>query len=75
MIGNEAVRLIKHGSAKPLFLVPFNAGALAAPGAENTRNTYAKFAEPRRTYAGMLAAMDEQIGRILAAMEEESARC
>ena len=35
---------------------------------------YAALNEPRRTYAGMLAAMDEAIGKILAALDEKKIR-
>ena len=37
----------------------------------STRSRTRKLPEPRRTYAGMLAAMDEAIGQIVAAVEKQ----
>lgn len=76
LIAKEAVRLIQaQPKDKPLFLyVPFNAvhGPHQVP--EEYKKPYAQLPEPRRTYAGMLAAMDESIGRILAALDERGMR-
>ena len=44
----------------------------AAPGAGEVQGAVRRSSkEPRRTYAGMLAAMDEAIGQIVAAVDEE----
>ena len=59
----------------PLFLyVPFN--AVHAPHQVPAKYTepYTRLKEPRRTYAGMVAAMDEAIGTILAALDEAKMR-
>jgi arylsulfatase A-like enzyme len=76
LLGNEAVRLIEEqDSAKPLFIyIPFNAphAPLQAPevyldryrGIENQR---------RRTYAAMVSCVDDQIGRVAAAIEKKGA--
>jgi arylsulfatase A-like enzyme len=76
LIGREAVKFVERNAGKrPFFLyVPFNAvhGPYQAP---------AKYVEPykalkgtRRTYAGMLAAMDEQVGKIVEAVEKAGER-
>lgn len=73
LIAKEACRLIRNKDAdKPLFLyLPFNAvhGPLQVP--ESYMAPYEKLSGPRKKYAGMLAAMDESIGQIVAALEEK----
>ncbi len=76
LIAKEAVRIIReNGGKRPLFLyVPFN--AVHAPHqvpAEYTK-PYAHLKEPRRTYAGMVAALDEAVGQIVAAVEAAGTR-
>ncbi|MEI7728677.1 MAG: arylsulfatase [Verrucomicrobiota bacterium] len=72
----EAVRLItEHDASKPLFLyVPFNAVHAPHQVPEKYKEPYAHLKEPRRTYAGMVAAMDEAIGTIIAALEKQGLR-
>lgn len=76
LIAREAVRLITEQPAgKPLFLyVPFNAvhGPHQVP--ESYKTPYAHLPEPRRTYAGMVAAEDEAIGQIVDAVEKKGIR-
>lgn len=76
LIAREAARLIAaQDPARPLFLyVAFNAvhGPLQVP--ESYKAPYAHLAEPRRTYAGMLAAMDEAVGTIVAALDQRGWR-
>lgn len=76
LLADEAARLIREQPKdKPLFLyVPFNAvhGPLQVP--EEYKKPYAHLPEPRRTYAGMLAAMDEGVGKIVAAVDETGGR-
>lgn len=76
LLADEAVRLIRrHDGSKPLFLyVPFNAahGPYQAP--PGYTKPYAHLPEPRRTYAGVVAAMDEAIGRVLGALDEKQMR-
>ena len=76
LIAQEACRIIRAQPAdKPLFLyVPFN--AVHAPHQVPAKYTapYAKLKGARQTYAGMLAAMDEAIGQIVAALEETGRR-
>src|SRR5262249_47221610 len=41
---------------------------------EEYKKPYATLPEPRRTYAGMVAAMDEAVGQIVAAVEAKGIR-
>lgn len=76
LIAREAVRIIEQKAEnKPLFLyVPFNAvhGPHQVP--ENYKQPYAHLPEPRRTYAGMVAAEDEAIGQIVDAIDRKGLR-
>lgn len=71
LIGREAVKRIEaRDPSRPLFLyVPFNAVHAPHQVPESYKSPYAQLAEPRRSYAGMLAAMDEQIGEIVGALD------
>lgn len=76
LISREACRLIADKEkAKPLFLyVPFNGvhGPLMVP--ENHLQPYSALKGGRRILAGMLAAVDEAIGQIVAALEKTGLR-
>jgi arylsulfatase A-like enzyme len=76
LIAREAARLIReHPKEKPFFLyVPFNAvhGPHQVP--KNYQGPYAGLPGPRRTYAGMVAAMDEAVGDIIAALDQRGLR-
>ncbi len=76
LLAKEAVRLIRErDKKKPLFLyVPFNAVHAPHQVPDKYKQPYAQLAEPRRTYAGMVAAMDEAIGQIIAAIDESGMR-
>lgn len=76
LIAKEAVRLIEgRDKSKPLFLyVPFNAVHSPHEVPESYKEPYAALKEPRRTYAGMVAAMDESIGQILGALDSAHMR-
>lgn len=76
LVAKEASRLIRErDKAKPFFLyVPFNAVHAPHQVPEQYKEPYSQLAEPRRTYAGMVAAMDEAIGQIVATLEAESLR-
>jgi arylsulfatase A-like enzyme len=73
LLGKEACRVIREKrSDKPLFLyLPFNAvhGPHQVP--EGYVAGYPELKGLRRTYAGMLTAMDEAIGKVVAALEEK----
>jgi arylsulfatase A-like enzyme len=71
--GNEAVRLIaKQDSAKPLFLyMPFNAPHTPLQALPEHLRLYEHIEnKQRRTYCAMVHAVDEQIGRVVAAIEQ-----
>ncbi len=76
LIAQESVRLIgQHDTARPLFLyVPFNAVHSPHQVPEKYKQPYAQLTGDRQTYAGMLAAMDEAIGHIVAAIEKKGMR-
>ena len=76
LIAREAERLLREQPAgKPFFLyVPFNAVHAPHEVPEKYCAPYAGLPEPRRTYAGMVAAMDEAIGLILSALDERGFR-
>ncbi len=76
LVGNEAVRIL-HGQPKnkPLFLyVPFNAVHAPLQVPENYKVPYANLLGARQTYAGMVAALDEMVGQIVAAVDETGRR-
>jgi len=70
LLASEAVRLIEaQPKGKPLFLyVAFNAVHSPHQVPESYKTPYASLPEPRRTYAGMLAAADEAVGKVAAAI-------
>ena len=78
LVGDEAVKLIEgHDTAKPLFLYT----AFLAPHApyqapqEYIDRYKDTIADPeRRIYAGMITALDDQVGRIVAALEKKGLR-
>ena len=76
LLAKEACRIIAdHDAKKPLFLyVPFNAVHAPHQVPDKYREPYSAMKEPRRTYAGMLAAMDEAIGQIVDAVEKKGLR-
>jgi arylsulfatase A-like enzyme len=76
LLADEAVRRInQRDRTKPLFLyVPFNAVHSPHQAPPSYSQPYARFAGDRRVYAGMLAAMDEAIGKVLAAIDKQGLR-
>ncbi len=70
LIADEAAKFIReHDGKKPFFAyVPFNAVHAPLQVPEKYKEPYAGLPANRRTYAGMIAAMDEAIGRIIAAV-------
>ncbi len=71
LLAREAARLVReHDRGKPLFLyLAFNAVHAPHQVPEKYLEPYRHLPEPRRTYAGMLAAMDEGIGEVIGALE------
>lgn len=76
LLSREAVRIIQtQPKDKPLFLyVAFNAVHSPHQVPEEYTKPYADLKGGRRTYAGMLAAMDEGIGQILKALDDSGRR-
>ncbi len=76
LIAREAVRIIRESDGRtPFFLdVSFNAPHLPLQAPERYHEPYAHLQGPRRTYAGMVAAMDEAIGQIVAALDDKGLR-
>jgi arylsulfatase A-like enzyme len=74
LIGDESVRVIEqHDTAKPLFLyVPFNAPHAPLEAPQEYLDRYSSIQKPQRQkYAAMVACEDDQIGRIVAALEKK----
>jgi arylsulfatase A-like enzyme len=77
LIGNDAVKLINgHDPSTPLYLyLTFNAPHTPYQAPQEYLDRYKNIAEPsRRAYAGMITAMDDQIGRVLDALEKRKMR-
>lgn len=73
---DEAIRLIRERDKnKPLFLyVPFNAVHAPHQVPPEYSEPYANLKEKRKVYAGMVAAMDESIGAVLAEIDKQNMR-
>ncbi len=73
LIAAEACRVIREKTPdKPLFLyVPFNAVHSPHQVPEKYTQPFTNLSGVRRTYAGMVAAMDEAIGQIVTALDEK----
>jgi len=76
LIAQESVRLIRAQPAgKPLFLyVAFNGIHTPYQVPDSYAEPYKHLPKPRRTVAGMLAAVDAAIGRVVAALDERGLR-
>ena len=72
LIGDDAARTVtEYAGKKPFFLyVPFNAVHSPLQVPEEYTAPYANLKKPRQTYAGMLTAMDENVGKIVAAVDK-----
>lgn len=71
LIARETVRFIREQeAAKPFFAyVPFSAVHAPLQVPEKYKAAYRQMPERRGTYAGMLSALDEAVGEIVAAVE------
>lgn len=77
LIGNEAVKLINgHDTAKPLYMyLTFNAPHTPYQAPQEYLDQYKNITDPsRRAYAGSITAMDDQIGRVVAALQKKGMR-
>lgn len=76
LIASEAAKLIKaRDKSKPMFMyVPFNGVHSPHQVPDKYKEPYKSMPEPRQTYAGMCAAMDEAVGTVLKAIDDEKMR-
>ncbi len=77
LIGKEAVRYIEqHSANKPLYMyLTFNAPHTPYQAPQEYLDKYKHVEDPsRRAYSGMVNAMDDQIGKVLAALEKKGLR-
>jgi len=77
LIGNEAVKYIgERDASKPFYLyLTFNSPHTPYQAPQEYLDKYKNIAEPsRRAYAAMIDAMDEQIGRVLEALDKKKLR-
>lgn len=77
LIGADAVRLIEnHDLTKPLYLyLAFNAPHTPYQAPQEYIDRYSNIEDPtRRTYAGMVACLDDEIGRVIAALDKKGIR-
>lgn len=74
LIGAKAVEKIKkHDKTKPLFLyLTFTSPHAPYQAPENQKADYPNIKDPtRRSYAAMVSVMDQQIGKVLKALEQK----
>jgi arylsulfatase A-like enzyme len=77
LFGNDAVKYIgAHSTAKPMYLyLAFNSPHTPYQVPQEYSDRYKSIQDPsRRAYAGMITCMDEQIGRVLKALDEKGMR-
>jgi arylsulfatase A-like enzyme len=77
LLGNDAVRFVeKYDPKRPLFLyLAFTSPHAPYQAPKEYLDRYAKITDPsRRAYAAMLTAMDDQIGRVVGALETRGMR-
>ena len=77
LLGNDAVKLISaHDTAKPLYLyLAFNAPHTPYQATQEYLDEYKQIADPsQRAYAASITAMDDQIGRVVEALQKKGMR-
>ncbi|HTY89388.1 MAG TPA: arylsulfatase [Candidatus Acidoferrum sp.] len=77
LIGNEAVKYIDaQNPTNPFFLyLTFNAPHTPYQAPQEYIDRYKNIADPtRRTYAGMVTCLDDEIGRVVAALDRKGLR-
>jgi arylsulfatase A-like enzyme len=77
LLGNAAVKLIDaHNTTVPLYLyLTFNAPHAPYHAPPEYLDQYKKISDPsRRAYAASITAMDDQIGRVVAALKQKGMR-
>lgn len=77
LIGNDAVALIeKHDTSSPLYLyLAFNAPHTPYQAPQEYIDRFKHIEDPtRRTYAAMVSCLDDQVGRVVAALDAKGMR-
>jgi arylsulfatase A-like enzyme len=77
LLGQDAVKFInQHDPSKPLFMyLAFTAPHTPYQAPQEYIDKYKNIADPaRRTYAAMITAMDDQIGKVVQALEQRGMR-
>jgi arylsulfatase A-like enzyme len=77
LIGNDAVKYINEQSAdKPFYLyLTFNAPHTPYQAPQEYIDRFKNIEEPtRRTYAGMVSCLDDEIGRVISALDKKGLR-
>jgi arylsulfatase B len=77
LLGNDAVKYINQQDPRqPFYLyLTFNAPHTPYQAPKEYRDRYPNIADPtRRTYAGMVACLDDEIGRVVAALDKKGLR-
>ncbi len=77
LLGNDAVRYInERDPEKPFYLyLTFNAPHTPYQAPQEYIDRYKDIEDPtRRTYAGMVSCLDDEIGRVIAALEKKGLR-
>lgn len=77
LLGNDAVKLINaHNSSTPLYLyLTFNAPHTPYQATQEYLDQYKNISDPsRRAYAASITALDDQVGRVVAALEKKGMR-
>jgi arylsulfatase A-like enzyme len=77
LLGNDAVKYInEQNAATPFYLyLTFNAPHTPYQAPQEYMDRYKNIEDPtRRTYAGMVACLDDQIGRVVEALDKKKIR-
>ncbi len=71
LFAREAVRFLRKRGDRPFFLyLPFNAPHYPMHAPARYMERFPKLARERRTYAAMLAALDDAVGQVMGALRE-----
>ena len=76
LLGNDAVRYINEQNATPFYLyLTFNAVHTPYQAPKEYIDRYKNIEDPtRRTYAGMVTCLDDEIGRVVDALDKKNMR-
>lgn len=77
LLGNDAVKYVDAQSAeRPFYLyLAFNAPHTPYQAPQDYLDRYASIADPtRRTYAGMVTCLDDEVGRLVTALDRKGLR-